>query len=115
MFGIEKRQRKTGTIRYAATDTSRTLIAAHGSATAIINVTRIMVTVVTSAAQALTIACGAVTYLVVPASAAAGAQYTIGPFPDGIPGVANTALLATSTAGPAFDIDFEGFYEGINQ
>ena len=122
MYNIEKRQRFTNTIRYAATDTLKTLQAKKaggvdtGAGKVFISVTRLVVTVVTAGAQALTIrdASSAVILLVIPASEPAGDQTFFGPLPDGVALPANQDLVAsTPGAAPAFDIEIEGFFDGF--
>lgn len=101
--------------RYATSDTSKTLQAKNTNTSAFIRVKQILVTVVTAAAQVLTIRSSdsAVILLVIPASTAAGTQFRVGPFEKGIALPANTDLVAASTAGPAFDITAETYFDGV--
>jgi hypothetical protein len=93
------------TVRVAlgASDSTKTLVAAPESGMAI-KVWRIRYNPTTQAAQAITVATGSTTFMIIASNIAIGVAYDTGWLNGGILGAAETALIATpASAGPAGD------------
>lgn len=101
----------SGLVRYATDDASKTLQAKPTGQKTTVYVVQILATIITSAAQTVTIAAGSTTIAVIPPSLAVGTQLRFGPFYSGMPGQASQDLAITSTAGYAIDFIAEGFFD----
>jgi hypothetical protein len=90
-------------VALAAADATKTLIAAPGTGMAI-KVWRIRYNPTTQAAQAITVATGATTFMLIASNIGIGIPFDSTWLNGGILGVAATALIATpAAAGPAGD------------
>lgn len=105
----------SGPIRLATTDASKVILANPGSPLDPILVRYLQVIIVTAAAQAITVRDESSTkiLLVIPASAAAGTKFELGPFDEGIRLTAGDDLvIAPAAVGPACDVIADGYYGG---
>lgn len=95
-------------VSLATGDSTKTLAAAVTDKSYV--VTSITATVVTAAAQLVTIAAGTTTILKVPASGTG--QYRLGPYETGLVGQSGSAIVITpASAGPAIHVSAEGYMQ----
>ena len=106
---------KTSDTTYAASDTSKTLITVK-DANHQVYVQKIFISVITSAAQVVTIKDNGVPLIIaeVPASQAVGPMTPFDFGPAGVPLAAGKNLVATSSAGPALQIHVEAYERIVN-
>jgi hypothetical protein len=109
----ETRAKWQAQITLGTGDTTKTLLAAPPAPYATLRAycTHMVALCLVSAAQAITITAGSMTFMSLPVSWAVGNEHFFGPMVLGLPGAAATAITITpASAGPSIHVVAEGYY-----